>query len=243
MKLHNGSSTRAELSPAKQLLLQKRLQGLGKSATRDLSIPRCQRSGTAPLSFAQQRLWFLDQLAPGSPVYNLCEGLHIKGSLDVHALEQSLKEIVRRHEALRTVFKAVDGRPVQIISSSAELSLAKIDLSHLPPSERETEMRRLAVLEAQKPFNLTTDLMLRATLLRLDASDHLLVLAMHHIASDAWSLGVLYRELSLLYGAFIKGMSPFLPDLPIQYQDFAIWQRQWLQGPLLEEELTYWKRQ
>ncbi len=243
MRVQNGSSTRIELSPAKQLLLKRRLEGGGKGVEPEVTIPRCERSGTAPLSFAQQRLWFLDQLAPGTPVYNISESLRLKGTLDIPALEQSLKEIVRRHEAVRTTFRAVEGRPVQIISSAAELILTKVDLSHLPAEDREEETRAAAVTEAKKPFDLTSDLMLRACLFRLEAEDHLLVLTLHHIASDAWSLGVLYRELSLLYGAFINGRPPLLPELPIQYQDFADWQRQWLQGAVLEKQLAYWKQQ
>src|SRR5438093_11051208 len=131
MRVNNGPATRTSFSPAKQLLLQKRLEARTTSGIEDTIIPRCERSGTAPLSFAQQRIWFFDQLAPGSPVYNICEGLRLTGALDVPALEQSLKEIVRRHEALRTTFRPVDGQPVQIVSSGTDLCLAKSDLSHL----------------------------------------------------------------------------------------------------------------
>jgi amino acid adenylation domain-containing protein len=238
-----SSATSTELSPAKRLLLRKRLEGHATHAAHEPGIPRCERKGTAPLSFAQRRLWFLDQLAPGNPAYNVAEGLHLKGPLDVQALEQSLKEIVRRHEAVRTTFRAVNGQPVQVISSNATLDVAKVNLSHWTGGEREREVQRLAMAEAQKPFDLTSDLLLRATLLRLDAQEHLLLLTLHHIVSDGWSLGVLYRELSALYGGFVKGMSPFLPDLPIQYQDFAVWQRHWLQGPVLEKHVAYWKKQ
>ena len=206
MRVNNGPATRTSFSPAKQLLLQKRLEARTTSGIEDTIIPRCERSGTAPLSFAQQRLWFFDQLAPGSPVYNISEGLHLKGRLDVLALEQSLKEIVRRHEALRTTFRAVEGQPVQVIAPAAELNLAKVDLSHLSGAEREREMRRVIQAEAQKPFDLTSDLMIRATLLRLEPEEHVLVITMHHIVSDAWSLGVLYRELSALYGGFANEM-------------------------------------
>src|SRR2546421_1582020 len=239
----NGAGTRMDLSPAKQLLLKKRLQGQAGRTAQDSVIPRCERSGRAPLSFAQQRLWFLDQLAPGSPVYNISEGMHLVGPLDVPALGQSLKEIVRRHEAVRTTFRAIDGQPYQIISPAADLIMGKVNLSHLPEREREAEGNRLMVAEAEKPFDLTTDLMLRATLVHLTPKEHVLLLTMHHIAADAWSMGVLYRELSALYGAFVQGMSPFLPELPIQYQDYAIWQRKWLQGAVLEEQLGYWKQQ
>src|SRR5438876_4931409 len=141
----------ADLSPAKQRLLQQRLQGQGQSADHAPIIPRAERSGKAPLSFSQQRLWFLDQLAPGSPVYNISEGLHLVGALDVLALEQSLKEIVRRHEALRTTFRAIDGQPFQIVSAAGEFSLNKVKLSHLSETEREAALNRLMEAEAQKP--------------------------------------------------------------------------------------------
>src|SRR5438477_4977085 len=163
----NGAGTRVDLSPAKQLLLKKRLQGQAVRTAQDSVIPRCERSGRAPLSFAQQRLWFLDQLAPGSPVYNISEGMHLVGPLDVPALGQSLKEIVRRHEAVRTTFRAIDGQPVQVISSGATLEMAKVNLCHWTGGEREREIRRVALAEAQKPFDLTSDLLFRATLLRL----------------------------------------------------------------------------
>src|SRR5439155_11411254 len=195
MRVNNGPATRTSFSPAKQLLLQKRLEARTTSGIEDTIIPRCERSGTAPLSIAQQRLWFFDQLAPGSPVYNISEGLHLKGRLDVLALEQSLKEIVRRHEALRTTFRAVEGQPVQVIAPAAELNLAKVDLSHLSGAEREREMGRGIQAEAQKPFDLTSDLMIRATLWRLEPEEHGLVITMHPIGSDAWSLGGLYRDL------------------------------------------------
>src|ERR1043166_207701 len=193
MRLKNATLTRPEFSPAKQLLLQKRLQGQANNAVVRPQISRAARNGTAPLSFAQQRLWFLDQLAPGSPVYNISEGLRLKGALEVTALEQSLKEIVRRHEAVRTTFRAVDGQPVQIISSVAEFSLVKRDLARLPAEQWDLEVNRLAEEEARKPFDLTSDLMLRAVLLRLSPEEHVLLLTMHHIASDAWSMNVLYR--------------------------------------------------
>ena len=243
MSVKNSSPTQPGLSRGKQLLLQKRLAGQAVGSAEQLTIPKRVGTGPVPLSFAQQRLWFLDLLVPNSPVYNISESLRIEGPLDISVLEQSLKEIIRRHEALRTTFRAVDGQPMQVISSSPDFILEKADLSALAPAEREQEVRRLTLAQAQKPFDLANDLMLRACLLRLDAREHMLVLTMHHIASDAWSIGVLYRELSMLYGAFSKGMSPFLPELPIQYQDYAVWQRQWLHGPVLEKQLAYWKQQ
>jgi non-ribosomal peptide synthetase component F/aryl carrier-like protein len=196
-----------------------------------------------PLSFAQQRLWFLDQLEPGHLAYNVPIGLRLTGSLNVTALEQSLNEIVRRHEALRTTFATVEGRPIQVIAPAQPLTFSRVDLRNLPETEREGEARRLATEEAQLPFELSKGPLLRHTLLQLDQEEHMLLLTMHHIISDGWSLGVFLRELATLYAAFSKGNPSPLPELPMQYADFARWQRQWLQGEVLEAQLSYWKRQ
>src|SRR5439155_5432359 len=201
------------------------------------------RGSSIPLSFAQQRLWFLDQLEPDSSVYNIFSGLRLKGPLDIGALEQGLNEIVRRHEALRTIFYVVEGQPVQIILPSLSLPLPVMDLSHLPEIEREAEVGRLANEEAQRPFDLCLGPLMRATLLRLNDADHVLLLTVHHIASDGWSKGVLFRELSVLYEAFTNGKPSPLEELPVQYADFAQWQREWLQGDVLETQLGYWKTQ
>jgi hypothetical protein len=201
------------------------------------------RDAELPLSFAQQRLWFLDQLEPDSPFYNTPIAVRLTGVLDVTALHQSLDEIIRRHEVLRTTFAAVNGRPVQVISPKQEMSLPLIDLTEGTASEREAEARRLALQEAMRPFNLGTGPLARATLLRFSAEEHVALFSMHHIISDAWSMNVLIKEITTLYGAFIRGEeSPLLP-LPIQYADYAHWQQKWLQGAVLEEELSYWKRQ
>jgi amino acid adenylation domain-containing protein len=201
------------------------------------------RDGALPLSFAQQRLWFLDQLEPRSSVYNVPGAVRIRGALDVLALELSLNEIVRRHEALRTIFSVIEGNPVQIISPSLNFCLQRIDLTDRNESEREVEAQHLASEEARRSFDLSSGPLLRATLIMLGQDDHNLVLTMHHIVSDGWSMGVLYRELSVLYEAFSKGQPSRLPELSIQYVDFAVWQRQWLQGELLESQLSYWKKQ
>ena len=235
----NGAGTRVDLSPAKQLLLKKRLQGQAVRTAQDSVIPRCERSGRAPLSFAQQRLWFLDQLAPGSPVYNISEGMHLVGPLDVPALGRSLKEIVRRHEAVRTTFRAIDGQPYQIISPAADLIMGKVNLSHLPEREREAEVSRLMVAEAEKPFDLTTDLMLRATLVHLTPKEHVLLLTMHHIAADAWSMGVLYRELSALYGAFVDAKKPYIETLKSGKGDSADDKKYRGLMPLVGDPLPY----
>ena len=234
---------RAELRDRKAELLAF-LHATG-GATR-LTAPPLQpvsRDGDLPLSFAQQRLWFLDQLEPGSPVYNIPRVLRLIGSLLVGALEQSFNEIIRRHEVLRTTFSAVDGQPVQVITPALTLTLPLVDLQELPESEREVEAQRLITSEARRSFDLTRGPLLRARLLRLGEEDHILLLTMHHIVSDGWSTGVLFRELAALYGAFSTNRPSPFPRMPIQYADFAHWQRRWLQGENLESQLVYWKKQ
>ncbi|MFP4120964.1 amino acid adenylation domain-containing protein [Coleofasciculus sp.] len=196
-----------------------------------------------PLSFAQQRLWFLDQLQPGLSAYNIATALRITGSLNIPALEQSLNEIVRRHEVLRTTFTTVNNQPFQCIAPSLTLTLPLVDLRQLPPDEREVEVRRRANEEAQYPFNLAGDPLLRATILKLDAEDYMVLFTMHHIISDGWSMGVLIQEVAAVYEAFCVGKPSPLPELPIQYADFAVWQREWLQGQVMETELAYWQQQ
>lgn len=207
----------------------------------DLSILPFPRGGELPLSYAQERLWFLDQLEPGSAAYNLSSAWRIRGSLDMAALERSLHELLRRHEALRTTFPSFDGRPIQMVAAEVTLSFSVIDLGHLGQAAREEEARRLAGEEAHRPFDLAHGPLFRASLIRFGKEDHDLLLTMHHIVSDGWSMGVLYRELALLYQAFSGRDSSPLADLPLQYADFAVWQRAWLQGETLEAQLSYWK--
>ena len=201
------------------------------------------RDSNLPLSFAQERLWFLDQFEPNSSIYNLANGIRIKGTLSVGALEQSLNEIVRRHEALRTNFSMVEGQPIQVISSSFTLPLPILDLSNLSEAEREAEAQRLADEESHRPFDLARGPLLRSKLLRLGDDDHILLITMHHIVTDGWSLRVFFRELSILYEAFSKGKPVPLTELPIQYVDYAVWQRDWLKGEILDTQLSYWKKQ
>jgi amino acid adenylation domain-containing protein len=205
-----------------------------------VSLPR---DSQLPLSFAQQRLWFLDQLQPGSPFYNLFSAVRLQGELDVSALEQSFNEIIRRHETLRTVFPNVNGKPVQVVLPATKLAIQFKDLRELPEVERETEALRLATEDVQRPFDLSRGPVLRLTLLQTGAQDHILVLCIHHIVSDGWSSRVLLRELVTLYESFSMGQSPQLPDLAIQYADFARWQHEWLQGDVLQTQLEYWRRQ
>jgi len=196
-----------------------------------------------PTSFAQQRLWFLDQLEPDTAFYNVDTTIPFPYGLNVEALEQALNEIVRRHEALRTTFSAVDGEPIQVVAPNLKLALPVIDLRELSEEELEAEGLRLATEEAQRPFNLERGPLVRTTLLRLDEEYYLLLLTLHHIICDGWSMGVFFRELLTLYEAYNLGQPSPLADLPIQYADFAHWQRQWLQGEVLEEQLGYWKKQ
>ncbi|MDY7076205.1 MAG: amino acid adenylation domain-containing protein [Chloroflexota bacterium] len=210
------------------------------STTRIQPIPR---DGDLPLSFAQQRLWFLDQFEPGSPFYNVPSAVRLAGPLDVAALEQSLNEIVQRHQVLRTTFQTVDGRAVQVIAPKLTLTLPVVDLGGLPEAEREAEVRRLAAENAQQPFDLAQGPLLRVTLLRLERQEHVVLLNMHHIVSDGWSIGVLIQEVAALYESFAAGKPSPLPELPIQYVDYAHWQREWLQGEVLESQLAYWKQQ
>ncbi len=213
-----------------------------RQAGATLPILPVPRAGDLPLSFAQQRLWFIDQLDPGNSAYNFPAALRLVGPLDLAALKDSVNEIVGRHEALRTTFALVDGAPVQVIAPFLKLALPVVDLQSLPETEREAEMQRLATAEARRPFDLAQGPLLRITLLRFDEEEHVGLLTMHHIVSDGWSAGVLIREMAILYDAFSSGRSSSLPELPIQYADFAHWQRQWLQGEVLETQLAYWKQ-
>jgi iturin family lipopeptide synthetase A len=207
------------------------------------SIRRVSREEDLPLSFAQQRLWFLDQLEPGSALYNIPVAVRLKGQLDTAALKQTLDEIVRRHEVLRTTFASKDGRAVQVVSPAVPLPLETIDLSASPADEREEQVERLAAREHQEPFDLSSQWSLRAKLVRLGAEEHIVLLTLHHIVSDAWSIGVLVQEVAALYEAFRLGQPSPLVELPIQYADFAAWQREWLQGEALDKQLNYWREQ
>jgi amino acid adenylation domain-containing protein len=202
-----------------------------------------------PTSFAQQRLWFLDQLAPGNPFYNVSTALRLTGSLNFTALKQTFNEIVRRHETLRTTFVMVEQQPVEAIAPSLTIPLPLIDLRNFESQERDTQVQRIVTKEAQRPFNLTTGPLLRVKLLHLDEAEYLLLLNLHHIVADGWSIGVLIRELGILYKAFVENQRAPLPELPIQYADFAEWQREWLQevggngtSPL-QTQLAYWQKQ
>ncbi|HYK22282.1 MAG TPA: amino acid adenylation domain-containing protein [Pyrinomonadaceae bacterium] len=200
-------------------------------------------TGSAPLSFAQQRLWFLDQYEPENILYNVPLAIRLKGPLDVMALERSLNEILKRHEALRTTFSIVDDRPVQVINEAGDFRLRVIELREFSSKEKEETVARFAAEEARTPFNLAKGPLLRVKLVRLAPEDHVLLMTMHHIISDGWSLKILIGEIGALYDAYTNGQQAELPALSIQYADFAVWQREWLQGERLEAQLSYWREQ
>ncbi|WP_420126422.1 non-ribosomal peptide synthase/polyketide synthase [Longimicrobium sp.] len=205
------------------------------------SVVPAGRAGALPLSFAQERLWFLDRLEPGSTTYNMPAAWRLGGALDPAALERALGEIVRRHEALRTVFAEADGSPVQVIAPFDGFALPVEDLSGLGDADREAAARRRAGEEAARPFDLAAGPLFRAALLRLGGEDYVLLLSMHHIVSDGWSMGVLFREMSALYEAYREGRASPLPELAVQYADYAVWQREQLAGETLDGQLAYWK--
>jgi len=206
-----------------------------------LGIPHVPRDGPLPLSYAQQRLWFLDKLEPGNSAYHVPTAYRLEGHLEVAVLERAIQEIVRRHEVLRTAFVSMDGDAVQIIAPAMRVPLTVADLRAWPADEREAEALRLAGEEVNTPFDLSKDPLIRIWLARLGDEEHVLVVTMHHIVSDGWSLGVFRRELSTLYTAFCRGKPSPLPELPVQYADYALWQHEWLQGGALARELAYWE--
>ena len=219
----------------------KRLEALVRQqrGLETLPITRVSRDGELPLSFAQQRLWFLDQLQPNSAGYNNASALRLKGPLDVKALEQTFSEIVRRHEILRTSFRSIRGNPVQVIEPFVSVSPKSNDSS----LHDEAKLARLISEETAAPFDLATAPLWRVKLLQLGPEDHVLIVTMHHIVTDAWSNGVFMREASTLYNSFVKQQPASLPELPVQYADFAAWQHQLLAGEQLEKHLTYWRQQ
>ncbi|MGE6764048.1 non-ribosomal peptide synthase/polyketide synthase, partial [Corallococcus interemptor] len=219
--------------------LAQRIEQLGRSGVPTLSAGV--RPASLPLSFAQQRLWFIDQLEPGSPLYNVPTVVRLEGDLNASALEQSLREVVQRHEALRTTFEEEAGQPVQRIHASVDVPLITVDLM-ASGAEREDLARQQVLAEMAKPFDLMRGPLLRALLVRVDAREHVLVVTMHHAVSDGWSVGVLLRELGTLYTARASGHTLALPPLPVQYADYAAWQRDWLRDETLAREVDYWKQ-
>ncbi|WP_164003063.1 non-ribosomal peptide synthetase, partial [Pyxidicoccus caerfyrddinensis] len=225
--------------------LAARIDSSRESATGLLapSIVPVPRTGPLPLSFAQQRLWFIDQLEPGGSSYSIPRFVRMEGPLDVAALHRAFEELVRRHEALRTTFTQQDGQPLQLIASHAELPLELEDLSGLEPEAAREELQRRLREDTLRPFDLATGPLVRAGLWKLGPAQHVLSLNLHHIVSDGWSTAVLVREVAALYDAYVQGRPSPLPPLPIQYADYAVWQRQWLQGAVLEAQLAWWQQQ
>ena len=208
-----------------------------------LPIQKVPRDGELPLSFAQQRLWFLHRLSPNSRSYNFLDAQRLYGSLNIIALEQSLSELIRRHEVLRTTFPTVDGQPVQRIAPPTAVTLQIHKLQGLSAQEQTEQIQQIAESFASKPFDLAVDLLIQFTLLQLSDQEYVLLLKMHHIIYDGWSLNIFKRELSQLYVALTQRLPNPLPELPIQYADFAVWQRQWLTGEVLDRQLGYWQKQ
>lgn len=232
---------RSELTARKAEVLAL-LRDASRDERRKPPIVRVERRGSSPLSYAQQRLWFLEQLTPGTSTYNMPYCVRLRGALSTTALGRALNEIVRRHESLRSVFPETEGAPSQLVRDFAPIALPLVDLEHLPEGERESAAMRRASEEAEKPFDIATEPLFRPLVIRLAGGDHLLLLTMHHIVSDGWSIGVLMRELTALYRAFHDNQPSPIDELPVQYADFACWQREWLHGELLEEQLAYWMK-
>jgi len=201
------------------------------------------REGHLPLSFAQQRLWFLDQLEPGNFFFNMPVAFRLTGGLDAAVLERAVNEVIKRHESLRTTFSEVEGQPVQVIAPALSLTVEFVDLNDLPQAERDAETSRLATREAQRPFDLAHGPLLRAVLLRTEMEEHVAIFTMHHIVSDGWSMGVLVREVTQAYAALSRGEEVQLAELAVQYADYAVWQREWLSGAVLDGQLSYWREQ
>ena len=194
-----------------------------------------------PTSYAQRRMWFMDQFEPGSPYYNIPMAMRLKGKFDYEIFEKTINKIIRRHESLRTTFASIDGNPVQVISDSYTLDIDIIDLTGT--TNLENKIRILAKEEARKPFDISKLPLLRVTILRIDSGDNVVLLTMHHIVSDGWSMGVLANEITTLYRSFYLNQPSPLPELEIQYADYSFWQQEYLQGEALKEQLDYWKKQ
>ena len=223
-------------SPTVAAIAKKIEQQLKAGARSEISpVARIQRTGELPLSYAQQRLWMLEQLTPDSAAYNIPAKMKLHGHLNVDALEQSFSEIERRHEVLRTVFPAGDGQPVQVINLAEPRKLPIVNLSRIEKNRREKLAQRIAAAEARRLFDLSRGPLMRTTLLYLEEQEHTVLFSMHHIATDGWSVGVLVREISSLYQAFRSGEQSPLPELTVQYVDYAAWQRQRLR-------VKFWNR-
>src|SRR2546423_5591620 len=232
-----------EPSAKRRAFVEALVRGEGIKPPGAKRIPRRTEGGPAPLSFARVRLWVFAQFEPGNPAYHLVGTVSLRGKLDGVGLERAFSEVIRRHEALRTTFDFRDGEPVQMVAPPQPLHSNVVDIRHLPEAERDGIVRNLIHEQTQSSFDLRRGPLLRITLVRLSDEEHVLLLAMHHIVSDAWSMGVLVGEVVALYEAYAGGREAALPALPIQYAGFAAWQREWLRGDVLEEQFAYWRRQ
>ncbi len=212
-----------------------------QAETKNGPIPRLENEGPIPLSFPQERLWFLNQFDPSSSAYNICRAVHIKGKLDRNALQNAFSDLVARHEPLRTIFKWNDDSPVQEVLENFALTLKTVDLTNLHENQQEEEVWRLLRADSQRPFDLSSDLPIRATVLQCNDEEYWLLLVMHHIATDGWSMGILFKELGDLYESYSSGNPCPLLELPVRYTDFAQWQRECLRGDVLEKDIAYWK--
>jgi hypothetical protein len=237
-----STDLRAEIAQRKVAILT--LLRQPSSSKRIAAPPITPRASSdpAPLSFAQERLWFLEQLEPQSVAYNICRASRLLGNLNASALKASLNEIISRHETLRTAFRLVDGRPVQVVQPIRNISVDYVDLQAMPDDGRSVEIRRRIKAEAERPFDLAAGQLLRCSLLRVGDEEHALILLTHHSVIDAWSMAILTRELWTLYEAFSMGKVSPLSPLPVQYSDYAVWQRNWIQGEVLDAQLDYWKK-
>lgn len=239
--MSNLSKQIANLPPEKRELLEMMLLEQGVDLSQVLIVPQSRETNTFPLSFSQQRLWFLDKLEPGSPLYNIPAVLRLRGRLNLSALEKSFNEVIRRHEVLRTTFGEKEGQPFQIIHDQGAIKINRIHLKGLPEKERSALLQQEAIKEANQPFDLSTGPLLRVTLLQFSDEDHALFVIMHHIVSDNWSTALFVHEILQLYRGYLQGISSSLPQLAVQYADFAVWQRKWLQGKTLDKQLAYWR--
>ncbi len=231
-------------SEAKRILLEKYLRGEALTALNTLhEIPRRGAETKARLAFAQERMWFLDQLMPGSPVFNVPMAVRLSRPINLEALQLSVNQIVRRHESLRTSFVNIDGEPSPVISLEAETSIQVIDLTARDRAAAASEAQTLIEHEALRPFDLSRGPLIRTTFVRLDECNSIFLVVMHHIVSDGSSLLLFFKELAALYDGFATGAQPELPNLPIQYGDYAAWHRDWLRDELSQQQLSYWKNQ
>ncbi|MBB4845174.1 hypothetical protein HNP55_003720, partial [Paucibacter oligotrophus] len=238
------SVRRANLSLTQRAMLQARLRGGHMTNAAQSITPRQPRSDRAPLSYAQQRQWFLWQMNPESTAYHMCGGLALTGHLDVDAIRASLDALVARHDSLRTTFCA-DGEGVaeQIIHARLDIRLPYFDLSDMSSDEKEVRLKDEIERRCAQPFDLTSGPLLRAALFKTEKDEHHLVVVMHHIVSDEWSTQIILDEMATLYGAYVEGTSPQLPDSPIQYADYAVWQRAWINGVEGQRQLAWWRAQ